>query len=270
SVTRPRFLVLGFSGKPTTLARMDVVEAARIAHMSGRILVLPKVGDSHVSLAHPLPLCAYWDLFNLSHAAAPKVNAVPSIKDSLEKNHSNASQASQSPKQLPSLPHVAWMSPDLFLLLARAAAAAAASPPSNGSDTSGSDSSSDISGVAGLRSPAVGFVWVQSRHAQQVPFCHEPLSAIMGHLLPYAMGHVPLPSNTLDLRLPVRADAVQVLMQAWQEKDVVVWVKAAAGMVEFDPPTTGSFTLNSSHSSSLAFSCPMSHVSFPPLIAQAR
>ncbi|CAI5505733.1 unnamed protein product [Closterium sp. Naga37s-1] len=238
AVSRPRFLVLGFSGKPTTYARMDVVEAARIAHMSGRILVLSKVGDSHVSLAHPLPLCAYWDLFNLSHAAMPKANAVPSIKDSPEKSHSNASQASQSPQVLPSLPHVAWMSPDLFLLLARAAAAAA-SPPTNGSDTSGSNS-----GVAGLRSPAVGFVWVQSRHAQQAPFLHEPLSAIIGHLLPYAMGHVPLPSNTLDLRLPVRADAVQVLMQAWQDKDVVVWVKAAAGMIEFDPPT-GSLALAS-------------------------
>ncbi|CAI5459544.1 unnamed protein product [Closterium sp. Yama58-4] len=204
-------------------------------------IVALQVGNGHVSLARPLPLCAYWDLFNLSQAARPMVENLTFTY--WPKNDTpTASQASGSPGELPNPPQVAWMSPDLFLLLARAAAAA--SPPTSGSDTSGSDSTSDVSGVDGLRSPAVGFVWVQSRHAQQAPFLHEPVTSIMGHLLPYAMGHVPLPSNTLDLHLPVRGDAVQVLMHAWQDKDVVVWLKTAAGMIEFDPPT-GSLALES-------------------------
>ncbi|CAI5476205.1 unnamed protein product [Closterium sp. Yama58-4] len=172
---RRKYLVFAMSEEQLSNARTHIIEAARLAQMSNRILVLPKASRSHLSLGRSLPLCAYWDLTKLAATAE-------------------------------------WVSPQLFLLLARAT----------------------------LPTPSVGFMWVQSPYLERTAFHYGTLgvpgaaaairhgaraageqhsllrspspsrvctcrfsspptelaSEFLGQLLPFAMGHVPLETST--------------------------------------------------------------------------
>ncbi|CAI5479841.1 unnamed protein product, partial [Closterium sp. Yama58-4] len=127
---------------------------------------------SHLSLGRSLPLCAYWDLTKLAATAE-------------------------------------WVSPQLFLLLARAA----------------------------LPNPSVGFMWVQSPYLERTAFHYEMACAFLGQLLPFAMGHVPLQANTLDVKMPARDDTMALTLKAWSNRDVVVWFKTTWERVKFQPRT---------------------------------
>ncbi|CAI5489864.1 unnamed protein product, partial [Closterium sp. Naga37s-1] len=121
--TPGRYLVFAMSEEQLSNARTHLVEAARVARMANRVLVLPLGSNSRIDLSHPLPLCAYWDLTPLD--AAP------------------------------------WISPELFLLLARAA----------------------------LKDPSVGFTWVTSPYLNRNPFDWGPFlhafrRCAWGHALP--------------------------------------------------------------------------------------
>ncbi|CAI5969620.1 unnamed protein product [Closterium sp. NIES-65] len=78
-----RYLVFAAVEEQLTNAKIHVIEAARVARETNRILVLPKGSHSHLSLGRSMPMCAYCDLAYL-----------------------NATE---------------WVSPEFFLLLARAA-----------------------------------------------------------------------------------------------------------------------------------------------------
>ncbi|CAI7792517.1 unnamed protein product, partial [Closterium sp. NIES-54] len=147
---RRKYLVFAMSEEQLSNARTHIIEAARLAQMSNRILVLPKASRSHLSLGRSLPLCAYWDLTKLAATAE-------------------------------------WVSPQLFLLLARAA----------------------------LPKASVGFMWVQSPYLQRTAFHYELASEFLGQLLPFAMGHVPLEANTLDVKMPARDDTMALTLKAW-------------------------------------------------------
>ncbi|GJP45549.1 hypothetical protein CLOM_g4930 [Closterium sp. NIES-68] len=169
---RRKYLVFAMSEEQLSNARAHIIEAARLAQMSNRILVLPKASRSHLSLGRSLPLCAYWDLSKLSATSE-------------------------------------WVSPQFFLLLARAA----------------------------LPNPSVGFVWVQSPYLGRTAFHYELASGFLGQLLPFAMGHVPLEANTLDVKMPARDDTMELMLKAWSGKDVVVWFKTTWERVQFHPTT---------------------------------
>ncbi|CAI5514014.1 unnamed protein product, partial [Closterium sp. Naga37s-1] len=169
---RRKYLVFAMSEEQLSNARTHIIEAARLAQMSNRILVLPKASRSHLSLGRSLPLCAYWDLTKLAATAE-------------------------------------WVSPQLFLLLARAA----------------------------LPTPSVGFMWVQSPYLGRTAFHYELASEFLGQLLPFAMGHVPLKANTLDVKMPARDDTMALTLKAWSNRDVVVWFKTTWERVKFHPHT---------------------------------
>ncbi|CAI5490496.1 unnamed protein product [Closterium sp. Naga37s-1] len=169
---RRKYLVFAMSEEQLSNARTHIIEAARLAQMSNRILVLPKASRSHLSLGRSLPLCAYWDLTKLAATAE-------------------------------------WVSPQLFLLLARAA----------------------------LPKASVGFMWVQSPYLQRTAFHYELASEFLGQLLPFAMGHVPLEANTLDVKMPARDDTMALTLKAWSSRDVVVWFKTTWERVKFQPHT---------------------------------
>ncbi|CAI5989512.1 unnamed protein product [Closterium sp. NIES-64] len=65
---RQRYLVFAMSEEQLSNARSHLVEAALLARMTNRTLVLPKASRSHVSLGRDLPVCEYWDLAHLETA----------------------------------------------------------------------------------------------------------------------------------------------------------------------------------------------------------
>ncbi|CAI5949935.1 unnamed protein product [Closterium sp. NIES-65] len=172
---RRRYLVFAMSEEQLSNARSHLVEAARVARMANRILVLPLVrergSNSRIDLSQPLPLCAYWDLAPLD--AAP------------------------------------WISPELFLLLARAA----------------------------LKEPSVGFTWVMSPNHNRSPFDWDMASAFTGELLTFALGHVPTENNTVVLNMPANTGDIWELVRNQQDKDVVLWFKTTWERVDMYPCT---------------------------------
>ncbi|CAI5514016.1 unnamed protein product [Closterium sp. Naga37s-1] len=166
-----KYLVFAYSDEQLSNSRSHLVEAARIAHATNRILVLPKGSRSHLSVALSLPFCAYFDLSHFDSAS--------------------------------------WVSPDLFLLMARAA----------------------------LSAPSVGFMLLQSAYMRKQPFMHQPVAAMLGELAVYGMGHVPNTGNAIDVTMPATSDAVLARLHAWQHKQVVVWVKDTWERIAFEPQT---------------------------------
>ncbi|CAI5476204.1 unnamed protein product [Closterium sp. Yama58-4] len=65
----------------------------------------------------------------------------------------------------------------------------------------------------------------------------ELASEFLGQLLPFAMGHVPLEANTLDVKMPARDDTMALTLKAWSDRDVVVWFKTTWERVQFHPRT---------------------------------
>ncbi|CAI5511095.1 unnamed protein product, partial [Closterium sp. Naga37s-1] len=168
-----RYLVLAAVTEQLSNARVHLVEAARLAQRTGRILVLPKGANSRISLGRPLPICSYWDISRFT-------------------------------------PYE-WVSPEFYLLAARAT----------------------------LTRPSVGFVWVQSPNMiVKGPFQAGMVvgvgrnaglggnagmggkegvggdRGVMAPLLVHALGHVPCASNTLDVAMPARSDAVINMLHA--------------------------------------------------------
>ncbi|CAI5476206.1 unnamed protein product [Closterium sp. Yama58-4] len=166
-----KYLVFAYSDEQLSNSRSHLVEAARIAHATNRILVLPKGSRSHLSVALGLPFCTYFHLAHFDSAA--------------------------------------WVSPDLFLLMARAA----------------------------LSAPSVAFMLLQSSYMRKHPFMHQPVAAMLGELAAYGMGHVPNGGNTVDVAMPAASDSVLARLHAWQHKQVVVWVKDTWERIAFEPQT---------------------------------
>ncbi|CAI5949946.1 unnamed protein product [Closterium sp. NIES-65] len=193
-----RYLVFAMSEEQLSNARSHLVEAARVARMANRVLVLPLGSNSRIDLSQPLPLCAYWDLAPLD--AAP------------------------------------WISPELFLLLARAA----------------------------LKEPSVGFTWfipsfffgVSGGHgvwdgcfvgallvgygtwgAWHVSGRADMVSEFTGELLTFALGHVPTEHNTLLFNMPANKHDIENLVRKQEDKDVVLWFKTTWERVSFEPHT---------------------------------
>ncbi|CAI5487106.1 unnamed protein product, partial [Closterium sp. Naga37s-1] len=114
--------------------------------------LLPKGSRSRLSLARALPLCDYFDLSRLD---------------------------------------AHWISPDLFLLLARAAL----TPP--------------FAAAAAVKaSPLVAFVHVQTSRAWRSTFSQGPLAEMLSELMVYGMGRAPSRRNTVDVTLPANSSAV--------------------------------------------------------------
>ncbi|GJP63934.1 hypothetical protein CLOP_g10750 [Closterium sp. NIES-67] len=166
---RRKYLVFAMSEEQLSNARTHIVEAARLARMANRILVLPNASRSHLSLGRALPLCTYWDFSQLSA-------------------------------------EYEWVSPHFFLLLARAT----------------------------LANPSVGFVWVESPYLNRTVFHYDRVTDFLGQLLAFSAGHVPLESNTLQVRMPAAKDDLARMLQAWRERDIVVWFKTTWERVHFD------------------------------------
>ncbi|GJP45581.1 hypothetical protein CLOM_g4957 [Closterium sp. NIES-68] len=60
--SKRRYLVVAAVTEQLSNARSHLVEAARLAKRTGRILVLPKGANSRISLDLHLPICSYWDI----------------------------------------------------------------------------------------------------------------------------------------------------------------------------------------------------------------
>ncbi|CAI5485653.1 unnamed protein product [Closterium sp. Naga37s-1] len=183
ATSRRRFLVFAYSHEQLSNTRSHLVEAARFAQATNRTLVLPKGSRSRLSLGGALPLCDYFDLASID-------------------TH--------------------WISPDLFLLLARAtltppfAAAAAA---------------------ARGASPSVAFVHVQTHLTWRMPFTQRCLVDMLSELMVYGMGHAPSKRNTLDVIMPANSSAILRKLNKWRHTDVLVWVKTTFERVSFNIPT---------------------------------
>ncbi|CAI5466912.1 unnamed protein product [Closterium sp. Yama58-4] len=104
---------------------------------------------------------------------------------------------------------VEWVSPEFFLLTARAA----------------------------FLNPSVGFVCVKTESLHRPCFKYRELVEILGQVLTFAMGHVPMPSNTIDVKMPQSKDVFNMLLHAWSDRDVVVWMKTTFQRIEYVPRT---------------------------------
>ncbi|CAI5480304.1 unnamed protein product [Closterium sp. Yama58-4] len=178
STSGKKFLVFAYSDEQLSSTRSHLAEAARFAKATNRILVLPKASRSRLSLARALPLCAYFDLSRLD---------------------------------------AHWISPDLFLLLARAAL----TPP--------------FAASAAKAGPSVAFVHLQMQQLWRMPF--RSLVDMLSELMVYGMGHAPARRNTIDIAMPANSKAVLHQLHKWRHTDVLVWVKSTFGLVDFEPPT---------------------------------
>ncbi|CAI5998722.1 unnamed protein product [Closterium sp. NIES-64] len=104
---------------------------------------------------------------------------------------------------------VEWVSSDFFLLTARAA----------------------------FLNPSVGFVCVITESLHRPCFNYRELVAILGEVLTFAMGHVPVPSNTIDVKMPQTKEVFNMLLHAWSDRDVVVWMKTTFQRIDYVPKT---------------------------------
>ncbi|CAI6004966.1 unnamed protein product [Closterium sp. NIES-64] len=104
---------------------------------------------------------------------------------------------------------VEWVSSDFFLLTARAA----------------------------FLNPSVGFVCVITESLHRPCFNYRELVAILGEVLTFAMGHVPVPSNTIDVKMPQTKEVFNMLLHAWGDRDVVVWMKTTFQRIDYVPKT---------------------------------
>ncbi|CAI5998744.1 unnamed protein product [Closterium sp. NIES-64] len=150
--TNPRFLVLAFAMEQTSNARAHLLEAARLARLTGRVLVLPHVGSGRLS----------------------------------------------------------WVSPDLFLLLARSSLPAA---------------------------PSVGFVCVETPSLNRPCFDFGEVASGLGAILTYSLGQLPTRANTQVITVR-KASRFLTAFQKWQHTDVVVWVKTTYKRMAIRPPTS--------------------------------
>ncbi|CAI5942731.1 unnamed protein product [Closterium sp. NIES-65] len=154
-----RYLVFAAVEEQLTNAKIHVIEAARVARETNRILVLPKGSHSHLSLGRSMPMCAYCDLAYL-----------------------NATE---------------WVSPEFFLLLARAA----------------------------FVKPTVSYLCVDTPELGRPCFGTTEIAGSLGAVFTLAMGHVPTGGNTIWLHMPARFDQIQSLLNAWKHRDVVIYAK---------------------------------------------
>ncbi|CAI5990733.1 unnamed protein product [Closterium sp. NIES-65] len=154
-----RYLVFAAVEEQLTNAKIHVIEAARVARETNRILVLPKGSHSHLSLGRSMPMCAYCDLAYL-----------------------NATE---------------WVSPEFFLLLARAA----------------------------FVKPTVSYLCVDTPELGRPCFGTTEIAGSLGAVFTLAMGHVPTGGNTIWLHMPARFDQIQSLLNAWKHRDVMIDAK---------------------------------------------
>ncbi|CAI5501278.1 unnamed protein product [Closterium sp. Naga37s-1] len=104
---------------------------------------------------------------------------------------------------------VEWVSSEFFLLTARAA----------------------------FLNPSVGFVCVKTEVLRRPCFNYRELKEILGQVLTFSMGHVPVPSNTIDVKMPQSKDVFNMLLHAWSDRDVVVWMKTTFQRIDYVPKT---------------------------------
>ncbi|CAI6009459.1 unnamed protein product [Closterium sp. NIES-65] len=179
SVRARKLLVFAYSEEQLSNTRSHLAEAARVAQATNRTLVLPKASHSRLSLDRALPLCTYFDLSRLD---------------------------------------AHWISPELFLLLARVALI----PPVS-------------SAAAPAAGPSVAFLHVQANQTWRRPF--RPLVDMLSELMVYGMGHAPAKHNTVDVLMPANNSAILHMLYKWRHTDVLVWVKSTFHRVPFHPPT---------------------------------
>ncbi|CAI5495221.1 unnamed protein product, partial [Closterium sp. Naga37s-1] len=207
--TNPRFLVLAFAMEQTSNARAHLLEAARLARLTGRVLVLPHVGSGRLSVGRQHPLCSYWDLSRLTHSSSS-----PHSSSSAQSTHPPFNSSSLPPSPLPwPLPShlpVEWVSPDLFLLLARSSLPAA---------------------------PSVGFVCVETPSLNRPCFDFGEVASGLGAILTYSLGQLPTRANTQVITVR-KASRFLKAFQKWQHTDVVVWVKTTYKKMAIRPPTS--------------------------------
>ncbi|CAI5984902.1 unnamed protein product [Closterium sp. NIES-65] len=207
--TNPRFLVLAFAMEQTSNARAHLLEAARLARLTGRVLVLPHVGSGRLSVGRQHPLCSYWDLSRLTHSSSS-----PHSSSSAQSTHPPFNSSSLPPSPLPwPLPShlpVEWVSPDLFLLLARSSLPAA---------------------------PSVGFVCVETPSLNRPCFDFGEVASGLGAILTYSLGQLPTRANTQVITVR-KASRFLTAFQKWQHTDVVVWVKTTYKRMAIRPPTS--------------------------------
>ncbi|GJP54038.1 hypothetical protein CLOM_g13145 [Closterium sp. NIES-68] len=156
---RRKYLVFAAVEEQLTNAKIHFIEAAKVARESNRILVLPKGGHSHLAVGRPMPMCAYCDLAHLNSTE--------------------------------------WVSPEFFLLVARAA----------------------------FSTLSLGFLCVDTPDLSRPCFGTKEIARSLGALLTLAMGHVPARGNIVKLHMPSRIDHVQTLLKAWADRDVVIYSK---------------------------------------------
>ncbi|CAI5475396.1 unnamed protein product [Closterium sp. Yama58-4] len=202
--TNPRFLVLAFAMEQTSNARAHLLEAARLARLTGRVLVLPHVGSSRLSVGRQHPLCSYWDLSRLTHSS----HSTPHSSSDSSQNHSSSSPPSSSP--LPSHLTVEWVSPDLFLLLARSSL---------------------------QPNPSVGFMCVETPSLNRPCFDFGEVASELGAILTHSLGQLPTRANTQVITVR-KASRFLKAFQKWDHTDVVVWVKTTYKKMAIRPPTS--------------------------------
>ncbi|CAI5500671.1 unnamed protein product [Closterium sp. Naga37s-1] len=261
---RRKYLVVALTMEQMSNARTHLAEAARVAEESGRILVLPKVGglqpsisgppnavrsywdlsrffnhldpSSHVTPVIPFPpssspfqadcsrlsvasehaICSYWDLSRflkcVTHHAlppSPSFSPFPPFQADCSRLSVARQHAVCSYWDLSRFSRVEWVSPEFFLLTARAA----------------------------FLNPSVGFVCVKTDFLHRPCFKFRELVEILRQILTFAMGHVPVPSNTIDVKMPQSKDVFNMLLHAWSDRDVVVWMKTTYQRIQYVPRT---------------------------------
>ncbi|CAI5990734.1 unnamed protein product [Closterium sp. NIES-65] len=152
-----KYLVFAAVEEQLTNAKIHVIEAARVARETNRILVLPKGGHSHLSVGRSMPMCAYCDLAHLNDTE--------------------------------------WVSPEFFLLLARAA----------------------------FIHPSVGYLCVDTPELGRPCFGTKEIIRSLGALLTLGMGQLPSRTTTVRLHMPARPDQIRSLVHAWADKVVVIY-----------------------------------------------
>ncbi|CAI5461732.1 unnamed protein product [Closterium sp. Yama58-4] len=203
-----RYLVLAAATEQLSNARVHLVEAARLAKRTGRILVLPKGANSRISLGRPLPICSYWDIsrFTPYEWVSPEFYLL----------------AAQATLTRPSVGFVWVQSPNMIVKGPFQAGMVVGAGGHAGGHAAGVGGDGGVGRDRGVGGNAGGVGRDRG---------------VMAALLVHALGHVPCASNTLHVTMPARSDAIINMLHAWRDKDVIIWVKHGPSRVEFPIPS---------------------------------
>ncbi|CAI5949973.1 unnamed protein product [Closterium sp. NIES-65] len=215
--TPGRYLVFAMSEEQLSNARTHLVEAARVARMANRVLVLPLGSHSQIDLSHPtflsFPLSPphfvspISPLFSLPPLPPPFRPPLPRRACMGASQGSNSRIDLSHPLPLCSywdltpFDAAPWISPELFLLLARAAL----KEPSVGF-------------TWGAMACGMGALWGMACGARHVGPWHvsgraDMVSEFTGELLTFALGHVPTEHNTVLFNMPANKHDIENLVR---------------------------------------------------------